>query len=151
MGKSKTWHLLITTDLSLSFNKLIELYQIRWSIEVFFKDVKQHLKLGSCQSNCFDAQIADITIIMLQYIMLIYYKRVNCQQSFGDLFAEISSDLIEIDLLTSLLEILKELIELLCEVAGIDFLDFQKNAMKDDKILTKFIDLLPNKHLDTAA
>ena len=151
MGKSKTWHLLITTDLSLSFNKLIELYQIRWSIEVFFKDVKQHLKLGSCQSNCFDAQIADITIIMLQYIMLIYYKRVNYQQSFGDLFAEISSDLIEIDLLTGLLEILKELIELLCEVAGIDFLDFQKNAMKDDKVLTKFIDLLPNKHLDTAA
>ncbi len=151
MGKSKTWHLLITTDLSLSFNKLIELYQIRWSIEVFFKDAKQHLKLGSCQSNCFDAQIADITISMLQYIMLIYFKRVNYQQSFGELFAEISSELVEIDLLTGLLEILKELIELLCEVVGIDFLDFQEQAMKNDKILVKFIDLFPNKHFDKAA
>ena len=151
MGKSKTWHLLITTNLNLSFNKLIELYQIRWSIEVFFKDAKQHLKLGSCQSNCFDAQIADITILMLQYIMLIYFKRVNHQQSFGELFAKISSELVEIDLLTGLLEILKELIELLCQVAGIDFIDFQREAMKDDKILAKFIDLFPDKQLDKAA
>ncbi len=151
MGKSKTWHLLITTDLSLGFNKLIEFYQIRWSIEVFFKDAKQHLKLGSCQSNCFDAQIADITISMLQYIMLIYFKRINYQQSFGELFAKISSELVEIDLLTGLLEILKELIELLCQVAGIDFIEFQKNAMQDDKILTKFIDLFPEKQLSEAA
>lgn len=151
MGKSKTWHLLVTTDLSLSFNKLIELYQIRWSIEVFFKDAKQHLKLGSCQSNCFDAQIADITILMLQYVMLIYFKRVNHQQSFGELFAEISSELVEIDLLTGLLEILKELIELLCQVAGIDFINFQRDVMKDEKILAKFIDLFPDKQLDKVA
>ncbi len=151
IGKSKTWHLLLTTDLSLSFNELFELYQIRWSIEVFFKDAKQHLKIGSCQSNCFDAQIADITISMLQYIMLIYFKRVNYQQSFGELFAKISSELVEIDLLTGLLEILKELIQLLCEVAGIDFIDFQKEVMKNEKILTKFIALFPKKWIDKAA
>ena len=78
-------------------------------------------------------------------------QRVNHQQSFGELFAEISSELIEIDLLTGLLEILKELIELLCQVAGIDFIDFQRDAMKDEKILAKFIDLFPDKQLDTAA
>ena len=151
MGKNKTWHLLATTDLSLNFNKLIELYQIRWSIEVFFKDAKQHLKLGSCQSNCFDAQIADFTISMLQYIMLIYFKRVNYQQSFGELFAKISSELVEIDLISALLKILKELIELLCDIAGINILDFQKEAMSNDKILNKFIGLFPNKELDKAA
>ena len=151
IGKSKTWNLLLTTDLSLNFNKLFELYQIRWTIEVFFKDAKQHLKIGSCQSNCFDAQIADITISMLQYIMLIYFKRVNYQQSFGELFAKISSELVEIDLLTGLLEILKELIELLCELAGINFINFQKDVMKNEKILKKFITLFPKKVLDNVA
>ena len=151
MGKSKRWHLLVTTDLCLNFNQLVELYQIRWSIEVFFKDAKQHLKLGSCQSNCFDAQIADITISMLQYIMLIYFKRVNHQQSIGQLFVKISAELVEIDLLTGFLEILKELIELLCDAAGIDFLEFQKEAMKDDKILTKFINFFPDKQFNEAA
>ena len=151
MGKNKTWHLLATTDLSLNFNQLIELYQIRWSIEVFFKDAKQHLKLGSCQSNCFDAQIADITISMLQYIMLIYFKRVNYQQSFGELFAKISSELVEIDLISGLLEILKELIELLCDIAGVNILDFQKEAMSNDKILNKFINLFSDKQIDKAA
>ena len=151
MGKNKTWHLLSTTDLSLNFNQLIELYQIRWSIEVFFKDAKQHLKLGSCQSNCFDAQIADITIAMLQYIMLIYFKRVNYQQSFGEIFKKISSELVEIDIIASLLEILKELIELLCDMAGINILDFQKEVMVNDKILTRFIDLHPSKQLDKVA
>ncbi|GHV61582.1 hypothetical protein FACS1894195_2330 [Bacteroidia bacterium] len=32
-----SWTLLLTTDSSLSFAKAMELYQIRWSIEVMFK------------------------------------------------------------------------------------------------------------------
>jgi len=34
--KAKSWTLLLTTDLSLSFVKAMELYQIRWSIEVLY-------------------------------------------------------------------------------------------------------------------
>lgn len=151
MGKSERWHLLATTDLTLNFNKLIELYQIRWSIEVFFKDAKQYLKLGSCQSNCFDAQVADTAISMLQYIMLIYFKRVNYQQSFGDIFKQISSELVEIDIISGVLQILKELIELLCEMVGINILDFQEQAMANDKIMNKFINLYPDKLPDKAA
>jgi IS4 transposase len=40
---AKHWTLLLTTDLSLSFVKAMELYQIRWSIEVLFKECKQYL------------------------------------------------------------------------------------------------------------
>ena len=36
-AKQKTWHLLLTTDLELSFNKAIEIYSHRWTIEVMFK------------------------------------------------------------------------------------------------------------------
>jgi hypothetical protein len=36
----------------------------------FFKEAKQLLGLGKCQSNDFDAQIADTTITLIQYILL---------------------------------------------------------------------------------
>jgi IS4 transposase len=64
-GKGGKWKVFLTTDTKLSFVKLIEIYQIRWSIEVFFKETKQLLNLGGCQSNDFDAQIADATISMI--------------------------------------------------------------------------------------
>jgi len=151
MGKSKNWHLLITTDLSLTFIQLMELYQIRWSIEVFFKEAKQYLNLSGCQSNCFDAQIADITLSMIQYIMLIFFKRANYQQSIGGLFKDISDELVMLDLVTRLLEIFWELLEILCELAGIDFLELQGDAIRNDKFISKFITLYPEKVLKKAA
>jgi hypothetical protein len=69
MGHCRTWKLLLTTDLDISFIKLMEVYQIRWGIEIFFKESKQYLNLGSCQSTNFDAQVADITICMMQHII----------------------------------------------------------------------------------
>ena len=43
-SKRGKWHLLITTDFTLTFNKAIEIYNIRWSIEVFFKEGKHNNK-----------------------------------------------------------------------------------------------------------
>ena len=36
LGSGGKWKALVTNDLALSFNKLMETYHIRWSIEVFF-------------------------------------------------------------------------------------------------------------------
>lgn len=151
MGRSSKWHLLLTTDLKLSFITLIETYQIRWSIEVFFKESKQYLGLSDCRSNTFDAQIADITISMMQNIMLSYFKRINYQQSIGGLFESISAELVELDLVTRLLEILTEMIKILCDINGIDFIEFQENMIKDDTVMQKFIRLLPEKKLSNVA
>jgi len=151
MGRSQNWHLLLTTDLELSFVKLMEIYQIRWSIEVFFKESKQYLKLSDCSSNTFDAQIADITISMMQNIMLSYFKRVNYQQSIGGLFKDISDEIVEIDLVSRLSEIFIELVEILCEISGIDFIEFQKDVIKNDKIMQKFQTLIPEKIIDKVA
>jgi len=151
MGKSGKWHLLLTTNLEINFIKLMEIYQIRWSIETFFKDSKQYLGLSNCRSNTYDAQIADITISMMQYIMLSYFKRVNYQQSIGGLFKDISAEIVELDLVTRLFSLLIEMIRLLCDINGVDFIEFQQNIMKDEKILQKFNTLLPQKVLNNAA
>jgi len=151
MGKSVNWHLLLTTDLELSFIKLVEIYQIRWSIETFFKESKQYLGLSDCSSNTFDAQIADITISMMQHIILSYFKRINYQQSIGGLFESISKEIVELDLVTRLFSLLLDMIELMCDINGIDFIDFQQNIMKDEKIMEKFKCLLPEKVINNAA
>ncbi|MDR1023513.1 MAG: hypothetical protein LBL94_09635 [Prevotellaceae bacterium] len=45
--------LLLTIDLSLSFARAMALYQIRWSIEVMYKECKQYLRLGKAQNTNF--------------------------------------------------------------------------------------------------
>jgi len=151
MGKSTTWHLLLTTDLNLNFIKLMEIYQIRWSIEVFFKESKQYLKIGDCKSSTFDAHIADITISMLQHIMLSYFKRVNYMQSFGDIFKDVSKEIVELDLVSRLLEIFWELVKFLCDVAGFDFILFQEDVLNNEEMLTKLVSLIPESRLEKAA
>lgn len=85
-GHRGKWHLLLSTDRSLSYVKMMELYQIRWTIEVLFKECKGYLNLGSCQSNNFDAQIADTTITMIQYTLLTLKKRFDHYETRGEIF-----------------------------------------------------------------
>jgi hypothetical protein len=151
MGRCKTWRLLATTNLSLIFIKLMEIYQIRWSIEVFYKDSKQHLHLSDCQSNTFDAQIADITISMIQYIMLGYFKRINYQQTIGGLFENLARELEEIDLVSRLIAMLWELIEFVCNFLNIDFVELQQDIIREETIMKRIMKLLPEKELKISA
>ena len=91
-GKNGKWKVFICTDISLSFIKMIEIYQIRWSIEVAFKETKQLLGLGKCQSNDFDAQIADATITMVQYILLTCRFRYENYESKTGMFLQIKEE-----------------------------------------------------------
>ena len=128
----------------------MEIYQIRWSIEVFFKECKQYLNPGGCESSNFDAQIADTTISMIQHTMLTYFKRLNYQQSLGGLFANIKKDIIELDLITKILEFVKELIIILCEISGSDYMEVQKDLIKNEWVLKTFSKLLPNRFAEAA-
>ncbi len=69
-----------------NFQNTVSIYQIRWTIEVFFKEAKQHLNLEKSQSNDFDAQIADTTIVMIQYLFLVLQKRVYSYETIGKVF-----------------------------------------------------------------
>lgn len=113
----KQWIGLISTDLSLSEEEIIQLYGKRWDIEVFFKMCKSHLNLGSeFQGLSYDCITAHTTIVMTRYIILAFEKRQNeDERSFGELFflccAEIAdiqlSDALEL-IFGSLKEVLEE-------------------------------------------
>jgi hypothetical protein len=120
-NNNDNWKLIITTDLSLSFQKAIETYQIRWTIEVFFKDAKQNLYLGKSQSNYFNAQIADTTICLMQYILLALLKRFECYETLGGAFRDSQRSMLQATLADRILEIFLHLMKELVELLELDY------------------------------
>ncbi|NIV98647.1 transposase [Candidatus Saccharibacteria bacterium] len=120
-AKQKSWHLVLTTDLELSFNKAIEIYSHRWTIEVMFKEAKQHLNFGKGQANDFDSQIADITISMMQYIVLALHKRFAAYESIGALFRASKQYFLEATLAKRLWGFLLQVLQQITDLFEIDF------------------------------
>jgi len=88
----RNWTIILTTNCDLGYEEAIKLYTMRWTIEVFFRESKQLFNFGkSCSSN-FDGQIADLTISMIQYIVMSLHKRIHKYESMYGLFQE-QSDL----------------------------------------------------------
>jgi hypothetical protein len=108
----------ITTDINLSFIEMMRIYGIRWTIEVMFKELKQYLQLGSCQSQDFDAQISSATISMILYILLAHIKRRESYTTVGELFRLVGEDLTEKNLAERLWALFEELLQLILDKIG---------------------------------
>jgi len=145
-GKNGKWKVFLTTNTELSFIRMIEIYQIRWSVEVFFKETKQLLGLGKCQSNDFDAQIADTTITMIQHILLTLKYRFEYYESKGVLFDQVKEDIIQSRLNERLWGLFIELIRLI-EVLfdGVDEMEILEKILNDDKAYAIINQLLQNE------
>ena len=136
----------MTTDTELSFIRMIESYQIRWTVEVFFKEAKQLLGLGKCQSNDFDAQIADTTITMIQHILLSLKYRFEHYETKGALFNQVKEGIIQSrpdERLWGLFIELIRLIEVLFD--GIDEMELWERILNDEKVYEMISQLLPNE------
>jgi predicted nucleic acid-binding Zn finger protein len=143
-GSKGKWRVFITTDTSLSFIKMIEIYQIRWTVEVFFKEAKQLLGLGRCQSNDFDAQIADTTITMIQHILLTLMFRFEHYETKGALFSHIREGIIESRLNERLWGLFIELIKVLGVLFDdVDEMDLLQRILEDEKAYEMISRLLP--------
>lgn len=79
---------LVSTDMSLNEEEIIQTYGKRWDIEVFFKVCKSYLKLTSeCHSISYDAMTAHVAVVFTRYMMLAVEHRKNCdERTIGELF-----------------------------------------------------------------
>jgi len=136
------WHLILTTDLSLIYLRALEIYQIRWSIEVFFRECKQYLGLGKCQSNDFDAHIAETTICMATYLILNLQKRTNCYETIGGIYKESQRHLLEMTLWERFWGLLIELVSQIAVLFDIEIEDVLSKIYNDTKTEGKIIRLL---------
>ncbi len=130
-GTYGTWRMLVTTDLNMSFNRIIEVYKIRWTIEVFFKESKQNLLLGKSQSQDFDAQIADVTLSLMRYIFLSYYQRIHYGTTIGGLFRQLSQSAVKENILAGINLYFVELLQIFASLAGVDFITLYEDLLRN--------------------
>ena len=136
---SKNWTLLLTTDVRLSFVQVLELYQIRWTIEVLFRECKQYLSLGQCQNTDFDGQIADTTLVMITHVILTLNKRFEDYETMGALFRDIQQDLLELTLYERIIQIMAKVVIALAEMFGIDINEGMERMVKNENIPDQLI------------
>lgn len=132
-NNSKNWTVLLTTDLTLSFIKAIELYQIRWTIEVLFKECKQYLRLGESQNTDFDGQVADLTITLITHTILSLQKRFCSYETMGELYRETQLHLLELTLWERLIKVFLKMVMELISILNVDLEDVIVKLLQNDQ------------------
>ena len=94
----------LTNNTQWSPRSVCDLYRARWEIEVFFKQVKQTLKLGGFLGHSANAIRWQIWIALLVHLLMRYLAWVNkWSHSFVRLFALVRSQLWQrLDLMATL-------------------------------------------------
>ena len=113
--------ILLTTDTTLKFNDVFEYYHLRWSIEVTFRDCKQHLGLSGCHCRDFDSQICHTTLCYLIYNVLSFHLYIHGRvQTFDGLLAGLHAECVSATLWDKLMTLVRSLLLLVGELFSID-------------------------------
>lgn len=143
-NNAANWSLLLTTDLKLNFTQAIERYQIRWSIEVLFKECKQYLGLGCSQNTDFDGQIADTTLALITHTVLTLQKRFGSYETMGGLFRQVQQSMVEMTLWERLIRAFMQMVMHLLDFLSIDVEETMRRLSENshDKRFAEIIRLL---------
>jgi hypothetical protein len=134
----KKWIALISTDMELSEEEIIQLYGKRWDIEVFFKVCKSYLRLGSeFRGLSYDVITAHTAIVMTRYMILALEKRQKEDlRALGELFFECYDEVADIQFAEALELILSLLRDVLEEILFL-------SSEQIDQLIDAFIAKLP--------
>ncbi len=108
--KHENWVLFLTTDLSLTAQQVLEVYSKRWSIEVYFKEVKQHFGLLSEQSGKYQVAYASVHLAAVRYLLIYEAMHRNGSISFGEQRDLVSGKLLIISFASLLWKLFRSLI-----------------------------------------
>ncbi len=137
-SKRGKWHLLVSTNMKLGILQAYKIYSTRWSIEVFFKEAKQYFGIGKSRSQDFDAQIADISIAMIEYNVFSLAKRFESYETLGGLFEQVKDQATELTIVTRIWKFILELLQLIAEIFNSNFneliINIIKNKPEENKI-----------------
>ena len=74
-------YIFLTNNFTLAARTIADIYKARWQIELFFKWIKQNLKVKSFLGTSKNAVMTQIWIAMCVYLLLSYIKFLNHIQS----------------------------------------------------------------------
>jgi hypothetical protein len=84
-SSANTWVLFLCTNVTLSDTKILEVYALRWSIEVYFKEIKQHLGFLKEQSGRYQLAYASVHLAALRYLLLFEAMLRSGQLTYGEI------------------------------------------------------------------
>lgn len=115
-SKKNEWLAILSTDLTLTAPEIIQIYALRWDIEVFFKCTKSLLRLQKeFQGRSYDLLISHTTIVFSRYILLAWQHRQSTdQRTLGGLFYLLCDEVGTLDWAVAL----QQLVELMNEIAN---------------------------------
>jgi hypothetical protein len=131
------WQAIITTDKELSAQRAYKIYQTRWAIESGYKELKQLLSYGKCQSQDLDAQIADATHCLMVFNMLSQLKAIHAYETIGGLFSEVSKQWIKPTIMQRFWKHLYQAIKDLAELINEDVDCLIHNIIKSSNFIKK--------------
>ena len=106
----KDWALFLTTDIQLSMSKMLETYALRWGIEVYFKEAKQHLGFLQEQTATFASHTASIHLCAIRYLILVHNKLEDQESRIGDIRSQMQDQLDSISFAGRLWQIFRAII-----------------------------------------
>ena len=104
------WVVFLTTDISLLPQRILELYAMRWAIEVYFKEAKQHLGFLKEQATHYASYIASIHLCAIRFCLLSIAKHQHNAHGIPDIRQCISTNITNIDYAARLWQFFRALI-----------------------------------------
>jgi hypothetical protein len=105
---TRNWLALLSTDLEISDERIVQIYGKRWDIEVMFKVIKHYLNLErEVQMRNFDGLIAHATVVLIRYCFLSFQQRMDTdERALGSLFHACADEMRDITLAEALRRIM---------------------------------------------
>ncbi len=104
--ETKKVYTFITNNMKLPAATIAEIYKSRWQIELFFKWIKQNLKIKSFLGTSQNAVLSQIWVAMCYYLLLSYIKfQTKYSYSLQALTRMIASVIMEQRLLIDILSL----------------------------------------------
>ena len=85
---------IVSTDLEINDEEIIEIYKRRWDIEQGYKELREHFGFGREENRIYEALIARITLSFFTYNIVSYINRIsNEPKTIGGLFKDLECEL----------------------------------------------------------
>lgn len=143
----ENWVVFLSTDTHLSTEEILEIYALRWSVEVYFKEIKQHFGFLQEQTGDYAVHYASVHLSAIRF-MLIAHNMLVSGDSFGAVRNKITKQLelltfarllwelfkaLIYGVLDSLIDVIsKSTIELIKQKISISITEFLENALQLD-------------------
>ena len=151
-SKHENWVVFLTTDTELTAEKILEIYSKRWSIEVYFKEVKQHFGLLAEQSGKYQVTYASVHLAAVRYLVIYEAMQRNGNISFGEQRDLVTGKLQIMSFASLLWKLFRSLITGALErIEGLGEKMVQRLTMAIDHEVAKFLDEafhMTDKHMD---